>query len=155
MGSAKSYALNLLKRRLRSAWEIDQALLRKGVEPEERAEIIAELTEVNLINDERFALSWIHTRDRLSPRGKYVLEQELMQRGIDKATTRLVMEMRNQEVEDDPELNQDQDQQIRTLIEKRQRLYANLPEEVRNRRLMSFLARRGFPLDRVRRILNA
>jgi len=155
MSSARTYALNLLKRRLRSAWEVDQALLRKEVPTEERAELIAEFIGAGLLNDERFALAWVHTRDRLAPRGAYFLEQELRQRGIDKATIRLVMTKRAEEMQEEPELNPDEDEQIRTLIQRKERLYANLPKEVRYRRLLAFLSRRGFSPERVRRILSA
>ena len=155
MGSARSYALNLVKKRLRSVWEIDQALLSRGVEQEERSRIITELCEHNILNDERFALAWVHTRDRLAPRGSFLLERELSQKGIDKATIRLIMMRRKEEMDDEPELNPDVDSQMRHLIDRKQRLYSNLAPEVRNRRLTAFLLRRGFSLDHVRRILNS
>ena len=155
MSGARTYALNLLKRRFRSAWEIDQALMRRGVEQAERAAILEELTEHNLINDERFALAWVHTRDRLAPRGQFLLERELSDKGIDKATIRLVMMKRKEEMAEAPELNPDEDSQIQELIRRKERLYANLAPEVRKRRLMGYLARRGFSPDRVRRILDA
>ena len=154
MPSARSFALNLLKRRLRSAWEIDQALSRRQVPAEERAEIIQSLTEANLINDFRYGMAWVHTRDRLNPRGAYFLEQELRQRGIDKATIRLVMAKRAEEIAEEPELNPDEETQILQLIESKERSYKHLPEEVKKRRLMGFLSRRGFAPERVRRILE-
>jgi len=155
MSSARSYALNILKRRLRSVWELDQALIRKEVSAEERQVIITELKEANLLNDERFALAWVHTRDRLAPRGTYILEQELRQKGIDKATIRLVMNIRAEEIRDEPGLNPDEDEQIQMLVQRKERLYANLPKEVRYRRLLAYLSRRGFSPERVRRILNS
>jgi regulatory protein len=155
MSSARSFALNLLKKRLRSAWEIDQALLRREVPAEERQEIIEELTEHNLINDERYALAWVHTRDRLAPRGKFLLEQELIQKGIDKATIRLIMQKRQEEIEDDPDMNPDEDAQIRSLIERRTRLYAHLPEDVRKRRMIAMLARKGFLPGKTMRIYDS
>lgn len=154
MASALSYALRLLKSRLRSAWEVDQALLRRGVDAEERKQVITELTEQGLLDDMRFGMAWVHTRDRLAPRGRFLLEQELHTKGIDKATIRLVMEKRAEEMQEEPELNPNEDEQIKLLVERKQRLYANLSEEVRVRRLTAFLARRGFSPDRVRRILN-
>jgi regulatory protein len=154
MPGARSYALALLKRRLRSTHELDEALKRRDVEAEERAAIIGELTEQGLINDERYAMAWIHTRDRLSPRGDFVLRQELYQRGISKDIVQEALAKRQEEQQADPALNPDQETQIKSLIERRARLYAGLPEEVRKRRLMGFLSRRGFSLDVVRRILN-
>ena len=150
-GSARSYALRLLKSRLRSAWEIDQALLRRGVESDERETLIRELTEVDLINDERYALAWIHTRDRLNPRGDWLLIQELRKKGIDQATIQSALRQRSQETD---ELTT-RDERLQDLVEKLQRKYQGLAPEVRRRRVLAYLARRGFALDLAERILNA
>lgn len=149
--SPRGYALQLLKKRLRSAWELDQALLRRGVEAEERTKVITELTEAGLIDDQRFAKAWVHDRDRFAPRGAYLLRQELLKKGIDKEIIRQVLQDR---LEDEEEPI-DELAQARELAERRFALYRGLPEETQKRRVMAFLLRRGFSLDTVRRILNA
>lgn len=153
--NGKSYALRLLKNRLRSVWEIDQALLKRKVEAEDRDKIIVELLEIGLLNDERFALSWIHTRDRLSPRGDFLLVQELRQRGIAKEVIDTAMQRRKAEQHDETNMNPTRDDILEEMAGKVKRMYGGLPEEVRRRRAAGFLARRGFSTDEVVRILNA
>lgn len=150
-----SYCLVLLKRRLRTAKELDEAMARKGVEPERRKSVLMELTELGIVDDYAFAQAWSRTRDKLSPRGSLVLRQELLQKGVNKEVIDRVLAERKQEAgaedTDQPtELELAQD-----LVRRRERAYAGLPGDVRKRRLMSLLQRRGFSYDVVRRILDA
>lgn len=149
----RSYALNLLKRRLRSREELRAALTRRKVEEAEIEALLNELTEVGLLDDWRFARSWVHTRDRLSPRGEYVLKEELRQKGIAAEIITEVLKERQLEVED--EESPDEFSLALQAARGRQRLYAGLPKEVRERRLTSFLQRRGFSYAVIRRILDA
>ena len=153
--NARSYALRLLKNRLRSAWEIDQALLRKGVEEPERQEVIEELTRVDLINDQRYATAYVHTRDRLAPRGEYVLRMELAKHGISKELISAALATRREEAVDE-DAEQPTELELATqLIQGKERAYAHLDPETRKRRLTSLLMRRGFSYDIARRILDA
>ncbi|CAN5139296.1 hypothetical protein BH11PAT4_BH11PAT4_2140 [soil metagenome] len=150
---AKSYALRLLKSRLRSAWELRQALSRRDVAPDEIETVLAELREVGLVDDLRFAKAWIATRDRLSPRGVFVLQQELQLKGIDKATIQQAFLLRGEEREEEDGM--DEETRARSVLERKQRQYAHLPPEVMKRRLAGVLLRRGFPTDLVMRILKS
>ncbi len=154
MADPLPYCLALLKRRLRSARELEEGMKRKGFEPEERAEVLARLVENGLIDDLRFARSWVHTRDRLAPRGAPVLRQELYQKGIAKETIDFVIKERAEEAKEEDGDQPDDLELAAKLVAGRQRLYSNLTPEVRKRRLMAFLMRRGFAYDTVRRILE-
>jgi regulatory protein len=154
MSSARSLALRMLKSRLRSAWEIDQALLRREVEPAERREVIEQLIELDLINDERYARSYINTRDRLSPRGEYVLRMDLAKKGLAKEIIDQALRNRREEMEDDESDRPDAETQARQVIGGKMRAYAHLDPLTRNRRLTSLLMRRGFSYDVARRILE-
>jgi regulatory protein len=151
---ALGYSLRLLKSRLRSVWEIDQALQKREVPLENRREVIAKLGAANLLDDLRFARAWVTTRDRLSPRGATVLRQELLQKGIDRGTIDQVLRERKDAAQDDEEEQKSELELARELMERRQRTYANLDRETRNRRLASFLQRRGFSFDVIKRILD-
>lgn len=151
--SALSYALSLVKRRLRSVWEIDQALLLRGVEPEERQSVIEQLTQAGLLDDARFALAWIHERDRFSPRGWFLIERELQQKGLSKEIILTAKQARQEEAAEEA-VPVDDETQARELLKRRERLYVGLVPDVKKRRQMSFLARRGFSPGVVRRILN-
>ena len=147
--SPLSYALRLLKARLRSRFELDQALQRKGFLEQERLEILEQLEGVDLINDERFARSWITSRDRLSPRGVKLLKMELAQKGIAKEIVAQALSQR--ETSDEPP---DEVAQAKDLVERKERQYAGLPKEVRNRRVTALLLRRGFSFGTIKRILE-
>lgn len=154
MSSPLNLALRLLKSRLRSAWEIDQALAKRGIEEPERQKVLTQLKEADLVNDRRFAEAWVHTRDNLAPRGAFVLQQELAQKGVDKELIRSVLLQRKTESEDE-EAEQRTDLELaKQLIEGKERAYAHLAPEVRERRLMALLMRRGFSYDTAKRILK-
>jgi regulatory protein len=149
--SARSYALRLLKQRLRSVFEVDSALAKREIEPEERREILQELTEAGLLDDERLARAWVNDRDRFNPRGEFVLRQELRNKGVSDEIIREVLKDRKLR-EEEPV---DEFEQAKQVAATRERLYARLTPEQRRRRLGGFLLRRGFSSDTVRRILDA
>lgn len=152
-GTPLGYAASLIKRRLRSAWEIDQALLKRGVSEDERVQVITKLNESGLLNDARYALAWMHTRDRLSPRGEWLLIQELKQRGVGEADIQKALKIRKEENKE--ENGESEWDRARRVAEIRERQYVGLPRDTRKRRLAAYLTRRGFSSDTVRRILDA
>lgn len=149
-GSARSYLLRLLKLRLRSRAELSAALQKRQVPAAEVEELLDELTAVGLIDDLRFAGAWVRSRDRLKPIGWPLLERELRLKGI---SPEIIARVKADRVQTEEPV--DEDEQIRNLIKKKERLYANLSAETKKRRLIAFLLRRGFALERVWRILNA
>lgn len=149
--SPRGYALRLIKNRLRSVAEVDQALKRRGVETEDRQQVIEELTAAGLLDDERLARAWVNDRDRFNPRGEQLLRQELRKKGIADDVIRRVLADRKLR-EEEPI---DEFEQARQVAAGREGLYRALPAEARRRRLGNYLLRRGFSLDVVRRILDA
>lgn len=154
MSSPLTYAFRLLKNRLRSAWEIDQALARRGVEESERQAVLEQLSELDLINDQRFAEAWVHTRDLLAPRGAFILQMELVKKGIDKEIIKKVLRERQDLAADEASDQPDEETLARKLLEGKMRAYAHLTPEVRERRLLSLLMRRGFSYETAKRILT-
>ena len=150
-----SYSLRLLKSRLRTEFEINQALSKRGVEPDLRQEVIAKLKEAKLLDDQRFAEAWVHTRDLLSPRGGLVLRQELLQKGIPDHIISQVLSERRTAAQDEESDQPTEVEQARDLLRRRERTYANLDSDTRKRRQISFLQRRGFTYDVIKRILEA
>jgi len=146
--------LSLLKRRLRSRYELETAMTRKGIEAGDQERTLASLADKGLVDDLRYARAWIHTRDLLAPRGASVLRQELTQKGIAKSLIEQVLNERKEEAADECSEQPTDLDQARRLAQGKQRLYANLAPEVRHRRLGAFLQRRGFSYDVIRRILD-
>lgn len=149
--SARGYALRLLKRRLRSVAEIDDALAKRGVEEVERHELLEELKAAGLLDDTRLARAWVNDRDRFNPRGEMLLKQELRKKGVADATIKQTLVDRKAR-EEEPV---NEFEQARQVAAARANLYKGLAPEARRRRLGNFLLRRGFSLDTVRRILDA
>lgn len=75
-------ALNFVKYRPRSVLEVVRRLQRAGLGSNEINSIIIQLTEVDILNDSRFARDWARSRDRLHPIGNWLLQRELNEKGI-------------------------------------------------------------------------
>jgi len=80
---AHSAALRLLSHRARSEAEMRTRLAMRGIAPAAIEHEIERLRQAGLLDDEKFAHSWVEERNRLAPRGKRMLRYELLGRGID------------------------------------------------------------------------
>lgn len=76
-------AYNYVSYQLRSEKEMYQYLKKKEVTTKDAKEIIARLKELNLVDDQVYAESYIRTQIRMGDKGPYVLSQNLKQKGID------------------------------------------------------------------------
>ena len=81
-GNAHQAALRLLSHRSRSEDEMRTRLRMRGIEPQSIDDEIARLKESGLIDDAKFARSWVEDRSRTSPRGRRMLRYELLGRGV-------------------------------------------------------------------------
>ncbi|MFT3861331.1 regulatory protein RecX [Micropruina sp.] len=131
---AREIALRLLSVRDRTRHELQQALAKKQVPPAAVTEVLDRLTEVGLINDQRFAEVWFETQQRRQ-RSSRVLRQELRTKGVDVQ----IVEQAAASVDSDADL-----EAATALVAKRVRALQRLPYDVRYRRLAGQLARRGF-----------
>ena len=146
--------LVLLKRRLRTRQELEKALRLNDTPPEVAERVLAELESQGLINDRYFAEAWVRTRDKLAPRGKSLLNAELSQKGIAKSIIQEVLKEREEQAGDEESDQLTEYEQAKKIVEGRTRVYSNLTNEVRKRRLTSLLLRRGFSYGTIRRILE-
>lgn len=161
---AKNYALRLLhedkdktaaddpaasrptvKPKMSTKSEIEQKLQREGFSADAIETSIAELIRSGHIRDRKFAENWIARRQKSNPRGKTLLKQELVDRGIDRETAEQVVA--TVEAEDEARV-------ALQIAEKRVKQYRRLPTHVAKRRLHGFLARRGFGSEVVRQVLE-
>ncbi|MCG9134667.1 RecX family transcriptional regulator [Candidatus Poribacteria bacterium] len=125
--------------------EIARRLEREGFSAEAIEVSIAELIRSGHIRDRKYAENWIARRQKSNPRGKTLLKQELIDKGIDKETA--VQVVATVETEDEAEV-------ALQIAQKRVKQYKRLPTHVAKRRLHGFLARRGFGSDVVRQVLE-
>jgi len=83
--------IDLLSRREHSVKELNHKMLQRGFSSSEIAEVITFLVENNYCNEQRFAESVFRSRVNKGYGLKYI-EQELQQKGVDKAILRLVQQ---------------------------------------------------------------
>ena len=146
--AAREAAIGLLARRERSRAELTTALKRKRFPVPVIAEVLEELEKEGLQSDERFASAWVGTRRRISPRGRTALVYELKQKGIEEKEVARAMARYTPSDERDA---------LRELIAARlPRLVSSGDDPPKiKRRLLGFLARRGFAYDDIRAVLTA
>ena len=140
-------ALRLLSHRPRTASELRMRLLRKGFAEEPVNACLAELRTKGLVDDAAFAEMFARDRVRLNPRGRHRVVQELRGRGVDGDTAATVVEgvMRDEET--------DELALAREAARRWRPRPGEEPERAR-RRLIGFLARRGFGADAARQVLE-
>ncbi len=135
-------SLRLLSYRPRSEAELRQRLARRGAPPALVDSTIERLRELGLVDDAAFAQAWVDSRDRASPRGRRLLRQELLAKGVDSDTSRELLER-----VDEP------DAALRAASRRAASLRDLSYDEFR-RRLGDFLRRRGFGFDTIRRTVD-
>jgi regulatory protein len=146
--SAYNKALDALARRSRSTRDLERWLREREFPPEEIAEAVERLTAAGLLSDERFALSF--ARSRLVDRGmsRRRVAMELTRHGVDRE---LVEEVMLQVMADE---GIDEDAAVEAVARKKWRSLAKLEPQIGQRRLLGFLARKGFDGDAVRRVVR-
>jgi regulatory protein len=148
MLSAYNRALDALARRSRSTRDLERWLKDRDYPVEEIEEAIERLTSAGLLNDERFARSF--TRSRLVDRGmsKRRVSMELSRHGVARELVDTIIA----EVVADEGI--DEDSTVEAVARKKWRSLAKLERQVGQRRLLGFLARKGFDSDAVRRVVK-
>jgi len=141
---AKNLAFRLLKYRDRSERELVNRLRKKKVSKEVIEKVIAELKSLSLLDDRKFAKSWIQERIRRGY-GLLKIKAELKEKGIDQDLLKDLLENLNKDEWVLP--------QIRELAQKRIKKYNKIDLNVK-RKVLSYLARRGFPYEKVIRVLK-
>jgi regulatory protein len=136
----KAQCNHYLSYRLRSKWEMETYLKRKGYSPKIIDDTLKYLTDKKLVDDREFASRWIENRLLLKPTSINILKLELKQKHI--SSEIINSELKSREIDELPIINQ--------LIEKKRQS----SKYQDNLKLMQFLARRGFSYDLIKRALN-
>jgi len=130
---ATQRALNFLSYRDRSEKEVTDNLSKAGYSTEVIENVLERLAELSLVDDRKFAKTWIENRNEFRPRGKRALAYELRQKGIDQV---VIEESLGSSVDED------------SLALKAARKYylklISLPRVEFKQKLIGYLARRGF-----------
>ncbi|MDD4607437.1 MAG: RecX family transcriptional regulator [Patescibacteria group bacterium] len=125
-----------LRIRPRSQAEIIQKLKIKEFDNQVIEKILKRLIDLNLIDDKEFCRKWIEDRKLNSPRGRFLIQQELYRKGIDH---KLIEQSLKKYYSSDEELN------LATVLA--QKKIARLKPQDKSKhyqKLTSYLAQRGF-----------
>ena len=123
-------ALNLIMRRPRSRWELEDYLKRKEYSPAIIETILSMLSKRGYVNDEDFARRWVENRRLLKSTSRRWLTQELRQKRVADEIIEIVLA--NDET--------DELEVLRELI-KRKRKQAKYEDRLK---LMQYLVRQGY-----------
>lgn len=148
MDDLLNYAFFFLKFRPRTKKEIETYLNKKIQKRhwsrDDVKKVIQHLEELDLINDKNFVKWFVEQRILLKPKGKYVLQQELLKHGIDK--------------EDIDEYfssySVDEEKLAEKILQERWHRYNKLDKRKRFEKAASFLMRRGFSFEISRKIIS-
>lgn len=132
--------LNLLSYRMRSEWEVTNYLKRKQCPEGFRHQILTKLKDLDYVNDEVFARSWVAHRRSMKPTSRRKLTQELQQKRIN---TQIIVTV----LSDDREVV-DEQEVLRALIAKKRARYPD------RQKFMQYLARQGYSYHDIRQVLE-
>lgn len=140
--------LRALARRAHARFDLRRRLLQKQHPPAAVDAALERLAGQGLLDDARFARDYAGAKASRG-RGPTRLVSDLLSQGVER---RIAEESVRTALADD---GVDPDAVVRAVAEKRARQLAGLPAPVRKRRLVAFLARRGFQGAEVRSIVDA
>jgi regulatory protein len=137
--------LRRLAAKARTRHELDQALRAKNVPEAVATEVLDRMAEVGLVDDGAFARDWVESRQMRRQLSGQALRRELESKGV----AREEIDQALESVVADDEYDA-----ARLLAERKGRSTKGLPREVRYRRLVGVLTRRGFGAGLTTRVVT-
>jgi len=134
--AALQKALHLLSFRPQSEAEIRHKMRKGGFDPDVITKVLDRLRETGLVRDESFAREWVENRSALRPRSRKMLAYELRQKGVAEEAIEQALETSSE----------DEHLAFQAATRYAHKLTGVDWQEF-HRRLMSFLARRGFSYE--------
>ena len=133
---ARILCLRQLDVRARTRVELARYLRRKGVPDAPADRVLDRFTEVGLIDDRALAESFVVSRHQVQGLARHALAVKLRQRGVDDGVVEAAVDL----IDSDSEIAA-----AWALAQRRLRSVSELDASVQIRRLVSFLARKGYP----------
>lgn len=146
--SAYEYSLKLLTARSYTARSLLRKLIQKGIEPEEAEAVMARLQSSGLVDDAKFAEQFARGKVMMGGASKRRVVQDLRRKGIAQPIADLAI----------AKVFADEDVDPAAMAEKAARKkvsqMGDLDPLVLRRRLFGFLARKGYELDDIKRVVS-
>ena len=143
--AARNICLRLLTGQPRTRAELAAALQKRGIPAEAAESVLDRFGEVGLIDDAAFAEAWVSSRHRGRGLAGWALRQELYRRGIAAETVQDALGTLDDET---------QEETARSLVRRRLAATRSLAPDVRTRRLLGMLARKGYPAGTAARVIR-
>jgi regulatory protein len=138
------YSLNLLNFKARTKQEISQKLTEKGYSEPQIEQITQKLTDSGLVEDMRYAQSWVENRNEFHPRSQRLMRLEMKRKGIEEETIEKALE------------SSAEDSELAIRAAKQQlRKYEHLDWPEFRQKLGAFLMRRGFSYGTIAPVLRS
>lgn len=140
---ANEKALYLLEHRSHSKKELEDKIARTAASREAAKAAAEHMEEIGLIDDERYARDYAKELFERKKFGARRVQQELMQKGIDKELIAIILEEYS---------DIDTVEAIRTVLEKKYPRYVE--DEKIKRRAIAAMQRLGYRFDEIRRAMS-
>jgi len=132
---ARLICLRQLTTAPRTRAQLAATLRRRGVPQDAADAVLGRFAEVGLIDDAMFADAWVESRHHGRGLGRRALAAELNQRGVERGDIQAAVAKLSPATEEAT---------ARALVERRLNSTAGVPVQVRIRRLVGMLARKGY-----------
>jgi regulatory protein len=146
--SAYNYALNLLSARPYATSALRRKLIQKEYSAADADEAIRRLVDNGLLDDAKYAEQYARSKMLSTGSSKRRLTQDLYRKGIrgDMATNAIAAVIEQEDI--DPTAI------VERVAAKKLAQLGNLEPVVLRRRLFAFLARRGYDVDEIKRVVS-
>ena len=141
---ARERALRLINYRDRSKSEMRKRLTEGGFPEDIVNELIDQLSRAGLLDDEKFSRDWVKSRTASKPMGRQRLAWELTSKGVEAPAVEEALEV----IDDAAEY------ELAFSVARRKVEKAGGGDPTMKTRLSSFLRRRGFGWDVVKRVVD-
>jgi regulatory protein len=147
--TAYNYALNLLAARPYASRALHKKLIQKEYPAADAEEAIRRLVDNGLLDDAKFAEQYARSKMLSTGASKRRLQQDLYRKGIksDVATEAIASVVADEDI--DPAAL------IERVAQKKLAQLGDLEPLVLRRRLFAFLARRGYDVDEIKRVVSS
>jgi len=135
-------AIRYLSYRLRSKKELEAYLGKKGFSQDQIELVVYRLMDERLVDDTRFAESWVESRQVFRPRSHRLMSYEMRQKGINDEIISTALD----QAQNDEELAFEAGNKVL-------RRWQGLEHESFIKKCADFLMRRGFSYETIRKIL--
>lgn len=129
-------AHRLIDFRMRTRHELLLKLTSRGWSIEVVEDVLRRLEKGGLVDDEHFSRLWIDERLRNRPVGLALLRRELKQKGVNTEIIKIALEEQSS--------NDEETERAYEALRRQSYRYVRLDRNIAHRRMVAFLARRGF-----------